>query len=248
MAAPRYGCGPLLVSAALLLFAATAVHAQEASRPSSDASHVGGRTYGEPSRWKGALGDSTKLLLIEHLTRLFQSKTRRELGGPFAEDYLHSIRLPRTWEDGDVWEVNYLGHPIHGAASSRIWLDHSPVDRSVPFGLSTKYWSSRAIATAWAAGYSLQFEFGPLSEASIGNVGLDPRTTGWVDHVVTPAGALAMTVAEDALDRHFVALVERHTGNRIYRAIIRILFNPSRSLANIAEGHAPWFRYDRSLR
>lgn len=45
----------------------------------------------------------------------------------------------------------------------------------------------------------VQFEFGPFSEASIGNVGLRPNTTGWVDHVVTPAGALGIMIAEDAL-------------------------------------------------
>jgi hypothetical protein len=47
----------------------------------------------------------------------------------------------------------------------------------------------------------VQFEFGPLSEASIGNVGMRPGTTGWVDHIVTPAGALWFTVAEDQRTR-----------------------------------------------
>jgi hypothetical protein len=51
---------------------------------------------------------------------------------------------------------------------------------------------------AWAAGYSLQFEIGPLSEASIGNVGMRPQTTGWVDYVVTPLGAFGLIAAEDA--------------------------------------------------
>jgi hypothetical protein len=201
-----------------------------------------------PATWKGALRDSFRLLLIEHGTRMFQEKTRRELGGPFFADYVHALRVPRSWEDGDNWMINYLGHPVHGAAASRIWLDHDAADDSVRFGMSKAYWGSRGIATAWAAGYSAQFEFGPLSEASIGNVGRDPRTTGWVDHVVTPAGSFAITVAEDALDRYFVELVERHTRNRTYRAIIRVLFNPGRSMANVAEGRTPWFRRDRSLR
>ena len=39
----------------------------------------------------------------------------------------------------------------------------------------------------------------PLSEASIGNVGPNPATNGWVDHVVTPVGAFGLIVAEDAL-------------------------------------------------
>ena len=58
--------------------------------------------------------------------------------------------------------------------------------------------------STWAAAYSLQFEFGPLSEASVGNVGMHPETTGWVDRVVTPVGAFGLIVAEDALDRWFV--------------------------------------------
>lgn len=58
--------------------------------------------------------------------------------------------------------------------------------------------------SGWSAAYSLQFEIGPLSEASIGNVGMRPETTGWVDDVVTPLGAFGLIVAEDALDRYFV--------------------------------------------
>ena len=46
--------------------------------------------------------------------------------------------------------------------------------------------AARARATAWAAVYSFQFELGPFSEASIGNVGLRANTAGSVDHVVTP--------------------------------------------------------------
>ena len=201
------------------------------------------------STWKGAFEDSLRLLLVEHAIRVsFQDKTRRELGGPFFADYQRSIRFPRKWEDGDSWLVNYLGHPVHGAAAARIWLDHSARGREYAKLSKTQYWTSRAIATAWAAGYSLQFEFGPLSEASIGNVGRDPETTGWVDHVVTPAGALAITAAEDAIDKFFIELIERHTRNRFYRITLRVLFNPARTMANLSQFRAPWHRFDRTLR
>ena len=202
-----------------------------------------------PSTWKGALSDSLRLLLIEHSTRIaFQQKTRRELGGPFLRDYLRSIKLPETWEDGDSWLVNYLGHPIHGAASGFIWLDHEDGSHDPKLGFSKEYWASRGRATAWAAGYSLQFEFGPLSEASIGNVGLRDRTTGWVDHAVTPAGALAFIVAEDALDRYLIVRIESWTGNRVVRAVVRMLFNPSRTLSNLAQGRSGWYRSVRPLK
>jgi hypothetical protein len=110
----------------------------------------------------------------------FQGKTRRELGGNFFGDYKRSLRIPETWDDGDGWAVNYVGHPIHGAASGFIWLDHEDGSHDPKLGFSKEYWASRGRATAWAAVYSVQFEFGPFSEASIGNVGLRPNTTGWL--------------------------------------------------------------------
>jgi hypothetical protein len=201
------------------------------------------------STWKGAIADSIRLLMLEHTTRVaFQSKTRRELGGPFFRDYFRSVKIPDTWEDGDSWGVNYVGHPIHGAASGFVWLDHEDGSHDPKLGFSREYWASRSRALAWAAAYSVQFEFGPLSEASIGNVGLRPGTTGWVDHVVTPAGALGIMVAEDALDRYLIARIESWTGNRVIRSVSRMLLNPSRTLANSAQGRAPWFRAVRPLK
>jgi hypothetical protein len=198
--------------------------------------------------WQGALNDSLRLLLIEHSTRIaFQDKTRRELGGPFFKDYVRSVKVPQTWEDGDSWAVNYVGHPIHGAAAGFIWLDHEDGAHDPELGFSRAYWASRGRATAWAAGYSLQFEFGPLSEASIGNVGMNPDTTGWVDHLVTPAGALGFMVAEDALDRYFIRRVERWTSNRPVRVVTRVLLNPSRSMSNFAQGQLPWYRAARPI-
>ncbi len=223
--------------------------AQGSTTPPDAQPHDASELAPAPSTLKGAIADSLRLLILEHSTRIaFQHKTRRELGGPFLRDYVRSVRIPDTWEDGDSWGVNYVGHPIHGAASGFIWLDHEDGAHDPDLGFSKEYWSSRARATAWAAAYSVQFEFGPFSEASIGNVGLRPSTTGWVDHIVTPAGALAFMVAEDALDRYFVAKIESRTSNRVLRAIARMALNPSRTLSNTAQGRAPWSRPVRPLR
>ena len=201
----------------------------------------------EPT-WKGALTDSLRLLMLEHAGRVvFQSKTRSELGGPFVRDYVKSVRWPGTWGDGDDWPVNYVGHPVHGASAGFIWLDHEAGAHDPAMGFSRGYWASRARATAWAAAYSFQFELGPLSEASIGNVGMRPNTTGWVDHVVTPAGALGFIVAEDAVDRYVITAIESWTDNRAVQGFVRTLFNPSRSLSNVVQGRTPWFRARRSL-
>ena len=194
-----------------------------------------------------AFRNSFKLLMIEHATRvLTQEATRRELSGPFFTDYKRSLRVPPRWHDADPWPVNYIGHPIHGAAAGYLWLDADP--RAPPeLSLSGDYWWSRTRATLWTVAYSVQFEFGPISEASIGNVGMEPATSGWVDHVVTPAGALALMVAEDALDRYFVRWVEEHTTNRVWRASLRTIFNPARALANLASQRMPWDRQDRTI-
>lgn len=202
---------------------------------------------GSDRDFAGALGDSFKLVMLEHLTRIaFQDKTRDELQGPFWRDYVRSVRVPHGWEDTDNWIVNYVGHPIHGAAAGIIWLDHSDKDRAASI-FSNGYLASRGRAAAFSAIYSLQFEIGPLSEASIGNVGKRPETAGWVDYVVTPVGGFAFMLAEDALDRYFVRWFETHSSNRVARAAMRLIFGPSRFLANTAEGRLPWYRPDRTL-
>ena len=237
----------LVLVAALAVLPPRSVHAQSPVDPPAVKTAVPAPAT-EPS-WRGALMDSLKLLMIEHGTRIAtQSETREQLRGPFLRDYVRSLKIPRTWEDGDSTLVNYIGHPIHGAAAGFIWLDHEDGSHDPQLGFTMKYWASRARATAWAAGYSLQFEFGLVSEAAIGNVGMRPGTTGWVDHVVTPVGALGFMVAEDALDRYWIVRVESWTGNRVARAVVRILFNPSRTLSNLSQGRSPWFRAMRSLR
>ena len=197
---------------------------------------------------KGIIKDSLSLLMFEHAARIiFQEKTRRELGGPFWGDYVDSIRMPKTWSDGDGSLVNYIGHPIHGAAAGFVFLKHDPRSGKERFGLSSGYWKTRWRPTVFAALYSVQFEIGPISEASIGNVGMHPNTTGWVDYVVTPLGAMAFLVAEDAVDHYFVRWAEERISNKVLRSSMRIFFGPSQALANMAMGHMPWRRESRPL-
>jgi hypothetical protein len=191
--------------------------------------------------------DSFKLLMIEHAWRIgLQEKTRNELGGKFWVDYHRSVRIPQQWGDTDADWVNYIGHPIHGAAAGHIWLDHEP-GAPYEFTPTRRYWTSRARAAAWSAVYSLQFEIGPLSEASIGNVGMRPETTGWVDFVITPIGAYGLLVAEDFLDRYLVQWSERGVKNPLLRMLIRMAANPGRTLSNSAGGRAPWHREGRPI-
>jgi hypothetical protein len=198
--------------------------------------------------WAQVIGNSLRLASLEHVTRLMlQPDTRRALSGPFIPDYLRSIRRPDGWNDGNAWAVNYIGHPIHGAAAGYVWVG-AQQDKRLPLEFSRRFWSSRGEAALWAAVYSLQFELGPFSEASIGNVGMQPGTTGWVDHVMTPVGAFGFMVLEDLVDQKVIVRIERSTGNVLLRAVLRIALNPSRSMSAMAQGQMPWTRADRNLR
>jgi hypothetical protein len=231
------------MAVASLALTAPAVSAQtHAARPSAE--HVASTS----TDLRGVFTGSLRLLVMEHSARIaVQRKTRRELGGPFWADYGRSIRTPRQWGDGDGWLVNYVGHPGHGAAAGFIWAHHDPSAPSEDSVFDKAYWRSRLRASAWSAAYSLQFELGPLSEASIGNVGRNPATTGWVDHVVTPLGGLAVMAAEDALDRYVVRRIESRLKNPIVRGLVRTSLNPARAMANVASGRAAWHRESRPL-
>jgi hypothetical protein len=192
--------------------------------------------------------DSIRLLAIQHAARIgLQEKTRRELGGGFVGDYRRAVHVPQQWGDGDSGLTNYIGHPGQGAASGFIWLQRDPRAPNA-FVANRSYVHSRLRGMAFAAVYSLQFELGPLSEASIGNVGMNPTTAGWIDHVMTPVGGLAIMVAEDVLDRFVVGPIERRTNSVVVRAMARMLLNPARATANVAAVQTPWYRADRPLR
>ncbi len=197
-------------------------------------------------QWKPAFDQASRFLAVEHIFRLAtEPKTREGLKGPFWRDYGASIRSIRGWDDGDPFLVNYIGHPLGGAVAGFIAVQNDLKFRRVPFGRSRLYWTSRLRAMAFAAAYSEQFEIGPISEASIGNIQTVPSATGIVDHVITPAAGLGWMVAEDALDRYVVRRFERWTNRPVMRILVRGFLNPSRSFSNMMRGKYPWYRDDR---
>ncbi len=197
-------------------------------------------------QWADALKQYMMLLTWQHSVRLFQERTYSELGGPFWSDYVESVQSLSGWVDGDTFATNYVAHPIMGAVTGYIQVQNDPAGRSVEFGRSRAYWRSRGWALAAAAIYSAQFELGPVSEASIGNVGLNPGTMAYVDLVMTPVLGLGMIIAEDAIDRYFIAKVERRLGRNQAR-LLRSLLNPNRSIANLLRIEWPWKRDTRDF-
>ena len=199
-------------------------------------------------QWRPALEQSMRALMVKHGFRIaVQPGTRARLGGKFFADYADSIKAVKGWEDGDNIFINYVNHPIQGGVTNYIFIHNDPKSRGVEFGPTREYWSSRLKALAWTTFWSTQFEIGPLSEASIGNVGQKKGSAGYVDFVITPAGGFALTVVEDWLDKKFIQRWEAGTSSVGKRTFLRIALNPSRSLANILRGKGPWHREGRSL-
>lgn len=196
-------------------------------------------------RWRAAVEQSMLFLAVQHGYAFTQPKTRRDLRGPFFKDYFRSLRSLRGWADGGRFFTNYVAHPMQGSLLGFVQVQNDPAGARLRLG-EPGYWRSRMKALAWSAAWSTQFELGPLSQASIGNVGMHGKQT-YVDVVMTPTAGLGLLVTEDALDRYVIAKLERRTDNRYVRIFSRMALNPTRTAANLLRFKKPWYR-DAGLR
>ena len=237
------------VPATVILLMLVAATAQAQNEIAADSIGAAAEDRGENSfAWKPALLQSMFFLGIEHGFRLTQEKTRAELKGPFFADYSRSIRgNTRGWSDGDSIFTSYVGHPMQGAVAGFIQIHNDPVGKGLQIGGTASYWKSRLKATAWSAAYSTQFEIGPISEGTIGNVGKKEGTGGLVDLVVTPTGGFGWILAEDALDRYVIRKREQGTASLGRRRFYRMVLNPTRTFTNLVRMKKPWHRDDRSI-
>lgn len=183
---------------------------------------------------------------------MFQKKTTQELGGKFFKDWMQSVKNMRGWRDSDNAFTNYFAHPLQGSLTGRIFVNNSENALRQEFGASKQYWNSRLKAMMWSAVWSTQFELGPISEASIGNVGLRYKngycTMAHVDLVVTPVVGTAVLVGEDAIDKYVLKnWIERNSDSKVKIRILRTLFTPTMSAANLLRGKMPWKRPERPL-
>ena len=210
---------------------------QELEKPEDDQSF----------HWLAAIKQSLLFLGVQHGYALTQPKTRRDLKGPFFKDYVRSVKSLHGWEDGGRFFTNYIAHPMQGSLLGFIQIQNDPKGMNLSYNNSNAYWRSRLKALAWSAAWSTQFEIGPVSQASIGNVGLHGKQT-YVDLVVTPIGGFGLMVLEDFLDKHIISMIERrNSGNFYLKVSSRTFLNPTRSIANLLRFKPPWYR-DRGPR
>ena len=196
-------------------------------------------------RWKPALKQYLLFLSVQHGFALTQDKTRRELSGPFFKDYFKSVTSLSGWPDGGRFFTNYIAHPMEGSVYGFVQVQNDPKGIEQEFSRSRSYWISRFKAMGWSAACSTQFELGPISQASIGNVGYThdhKRKMTYVDLVVTPTIGTAMLVGEDILDRYVVSWGEKKINNSLLKKMLRLALNPTRAGANLLRFKVPWHR------
>lgn len=176
-------------------------------------------THSEEFDWKGALRDSAFFLGVQHGFRLTERVTRREFDGKFFPDWKHSITHTKDgFFDGSAHPIkeNFLGHPAQGAVSYHIARHRG---------------ASRKVAFLWTTLYSVQFEIGPVSEASLGNVRLSPQ-----DLVFTPLLGTGEALLEEWVDGKINLLPPSKK-----RTLLRCLLL-TKSVANLMRFKHPAYR------
>jgi hypothetical protein len=196
--------------------------------------------------WGPLLWDSAKFLLVLNAWRLMtEPDTRAGLSGPFFQNYADAVSNIHGWNDGDPFNVNYIDHPMEGGVAGFLWVAHDSKYRQAEFGSSSTYWKGRLRAMAYSAVFSLQFEIGPVSEASIGGIQRESYKTGVVDWIITPTMGFVWMVGEDAVDQYVIKRLEVRTNSHLKRIILRSALNPTRSMSNLMQGKVPWNRITR---
>jgi len=198
-------------------------------------------TVDESFKWMSATKQSLMFLAVQHGYAFTQLKTRESVKGKFWKDYAKSVKSLHGWADGGRFFTNYIAHPMQGAFLGYVQIQNDPKGLKQQFGTSKDYWRSRLKAMAWSAAWSTQFEIGPISQASIGNVGLTGKQT-YIDIVVTPTVGTAWLIGEDAVDLFVMKRIERSTDNFYVRIFSRMLFSPTRTIANVFRFKTPWYR------
>jgi hypothetical protein len=191
--------------------------------------------------WRAAINQSLMMIGIQHGYALIaQEKTRKAVAnGKFFSDYWNSVKSIEGWDDGNRFATNYIAHPMQGGLTGFIFVQNHDRAKAQKFGESKQYWKDRFTAFVWSTAWSTQFELGPISQSSIGNVGLSGHM-GYVDLVITPTVGTAWLITEEAIDRYVIRHIESRS--MMMKALARMFLNPMRTVANLLRFREPWFR------
>ena len=215
-------------------------------------------------QWGSLIQQEFIFLGIQHGFRLAtEPKTRQELGGPFFADWVHIMTHTQwsRWSDGDKLVTSYLGHSAQGSITAWIYRQNDTNARNLEQDFHNPAYRKmllKAFAVATVTG--VLWKIGPLSEATIGHVGLYPTVNKWGlptrdgnrsglnDYVLNEVGGVPLMMGEDWLDKHVASRLERHIQNVVLTSAIRIFTSPTRSLANVTRFKKPWYRDNRDSR
>jgi hypothetical protein len=223
-------------------------------------------THGSGIHWGPLLREWWLDIGIEQSERiLMEPKTRDQLEGKFFQEWFSDVAQYRygLWNDGDKFFTSNIGHPLQGAVIEGIfWQNDDRVRFSEQDFHSAAYRKALWQAFAFATLDAVQWKLGPVSEASIGHVGLPahwwdtpyycnllhdychPRT-GLDDLVMNEVGGTVLTIGFQWTDKHVQVAIEKRFHNRAVIDTTRILTNPPASLANLLRFRRPWFRDNR---
>jgi len=192
-----------------------------------------------------------------------ETKTRDQLSGPFFREWFQTVSDYHfdNWNDGGKVFTSYLAHPTQGAVAEAIfWQNNDRVRFSEQDFHSPVYRKALLQAFAFATVDAVLWKMGPLSESSIGNVGMPVQVwdknckqfhircvdrTGVSDMVMNEVGGTGITIAFQWLDKHLQKRIEEHVHNRPLIDFTRLLTNPPQSIANLVRFRKPWFRDNR---
>jgi hypothetical protein len=197
------------------------------------------RSFESHFRWGPAILSTMGFTTLQAIGRLPNETTRRNLDGPFLNDWFEAAAglFDNNWSDGNKVVTNYVAHPVGGSVYGNIARQNSKYRGLLPG--DEGYVKGLMLGLAWSAVASLNHEIGPISEASFGNIGqANPNQQGWVDPVVTPLLGTAWMVLEDLLYKHIVSKIEGRNAHHFWHCVL----NPSRSTANVFGARKPWAR------
>jgi hypothetical protein len=183
--------------------------------------------------WRPVLRESLLFLTAQHLARFTEDRTAQRLGGPFLKDWFDSVHSLNRFNDGGKVMTNWVAHPMMGSVTTHILGQNDPEYLSNKIGSGDGYWRAKGKQFLFATAYSVQFEIGPLSESSLGNI----HQAG-IDFVLTSSLGTLWSVGEDLAAQRVIRPM-RATHPK-WANTLTVLLNPTRAFANLMAFKRPW--------